>query len=35
MVGWARETWTKLDFVQDYIALDVFKKQHGPIQEVI
>jgi hypothetical protein len=34
-VGWARETWTKLDFVQDYTALDVFKKQHGPVQEVI
>jgi hypothetical protein len=34
-VGWARETWTKLDFVQDYTVLDVFKKQHGPVQEVI
>jgi hypothetical protein len=34
-VGWARETWMKLDFVQDCIVLDVFKKQHGPVQEVI
>jgi hypothetical protein len=24
--GWAHETWTKLDFVQDCVALDVFKK---------
>jgi transposase InsO family protein len=33
--GWARETWTKLDFVQDCAALDDFEKQHGPVQEVI
>jgi hypothetical protein len=24
-MGWARETWTKLDFIQDYTALDDFE----------
>jgi hypothetical protein len=33
--GWAHKTWTKLDFVQDCAALDVFEKRHGPVQEVI
>jgi hypothetical protein len=27
--GWARETWTKLDFVQDCVVLDDFEKQNG------
>jgi hypothetical protein len=33
--GWARQTWTKLDFVRDCAALDTFEEQYGPVQEVI